>query len=80
MTMNKYSDALQQYVVMETVVTGKGDQSSPSDGHREENLDGRVLPNLYDVKRKIPDNIRSNNYNILPPPPPKSILIWFILK
>lgn len=79
MTMYRYIDALQQYVVMETVVTGKGDQSPPSDGHREENLDGRVLPNLYDVKIKIPDNIRKNNYlyNI---PPPKSILIWFILK
>lgn len=61
MTMNKYSDALQQYVVMETVVTGEGDQSSPSDGHREENLDGRVLPNLYDVKRKI---LVSSNNNI----------------
>lgn len=61
MYMYKYSDALQQYVVMETVVTGKGDQSSPSDGHREENLDGRVLPNLYDVKRKI---LVSSNNNI----------------
>lgn len=61
MTMNKYSDALQQYVVMETVVTGEGDQSSPSDGHREENLDGRVLPNLYDVKIKI---LVSSNNNI----------------
>lgn len=61
MTMYKYTDALQQYVVMETVVTGEGDQSSPSDGHREENLDGRVLPNLYDVKRKI---LVSSNNNI----------------
>lgn len=61
MYMYKYSDALQQYVVMETVVTGEGDQSSPSDGHREENLDGRVLPNLYDVKRKI---LVSSNNNI----------------
>lgn len=59
MTMYRYIDALQQYVVMETVVTGKGDQSPPSDGHREENLDGRVLPNLYDVKRKI--LVRGNN-------------------
>lgn len=46
---------------METVVTGEGDQPSPSDGHREENLDGRVLPNLYDVKRKI---LVSSNNNI----------------
>lgn len=61
MTMNKYSNALQQYVVMETVVTGECDQPSPSDGHREENLDGRVLPNLYDVKRKI---LVSSNNNI----------------
>lgn len=66
MYMYKYSDALQQYVVMETVVTGEGDQSSPSNGHREENLDGRVLPNLYDVKRKIRGSIRSNNYYIFP--------------
>lgn len=64
--MYKYTDALQQYVVMETVVTGEGDQASPSDGHREENLDGRVLPNLYDVKRKIRVSIRSKNYNIFP--------------
>lgn len=61
MYMYTYSDALQQYVVMETVVTGEGDQSSPSDGHREENLDGRVLPDLYDVKRKI---LVSSNNNI----------------
>lgn len=66
MTMYRYSDALQQYVVMETVVTGEGDQSSPSNGHREENLDGCVLPNLYDVKRKIRGSIRSNNYYIFP--------------
>lgn len=52
---------------METVVTGEGDQSSPSDGHREENLDGRVLPNLYDVKRKILVSIRSKYYNIFSP-------------
>lgn len=34
---------------METIVTGEGDQPSPSDGHGEEDLDGRVLPNLFDI-------------------------------
>lgn len=50
MTLQKYTDYLQQYVVMETIVTGEGDQPSPSDGHGEEDLDGRVLPNLFDIQ------------------------------
>lgn len=38
---------------METIVTGEGDQPSPSDGHGEEDLDGRVLPNLFDIQTHV---------------------------